>query len=108
MKKRQHSSTSKEAHESVKPFKQEMWIKILEGLEKMKVGGTYEEISHAINARPDQVARRMSELEEQMRVFKTGITRNTSSGRKATVWQLVGSLPKTEKEKTIQNQLSFL
>lgn len=108
MKKRQHSATSQEAHESVKPFKQEMWMKILNGLEAVKIGATYEELSVIIGARPDQVARRMSELEGQMRVFKTGITRSTSSGRQATVWQSYSVLPKTEKQKEAQDFLNEL
>jgi len=108
MKKKAYSPTSKAAHDSVKPFKQEMWMKILNGLETVKVGATYEELSVVIGVRPDQVARRMSELESQMRVFKTGLTRPTSSGRQATVWQAYSVLPKTDKEKEAQDFLNEL
>jgi len=107
MKKRQHSPTSKEAHESVKPFKNIMWEKIIAGLEKLKVGGHFEDISAAAGLEPQQTWKRLSELESQGRIYKTGIVRTTSSGRKACVWQLTGSLPKTDKERTIQKQLSL-
>lgn len=108
MKKRQHSPTSKAAHDSVKPFKEAMWLKIEKGLEEIKIGATFDELATHLSVHPDQVWRRLSELEEQGRIYKTGITRTSARNRKATVWQRVANLPKTEKERTIQKQLSFL
>ena len=108
MKKRQHSPTSKAAHDSVRPFKSVMWDKIIEGLEKLKVGGNFEQIAEAAGIQPSQCWKRLSELSEQGRIYNTGIVRTTSSGRKAAVWQLMGNLPKTEKERQQMKQLSLL
>ena len=49
MAKRQHRATSKEAHESVKEHKAAMYGKIIEGLEKLKVGGNFEAVAMAAN-----------------------------------------------------------
>ena len=108
MKKRQYSATSKEAHESVKPFKAQMYLKIEEGLSKLKVGGTPHEIAVAMGMKDDQVWKRMDEMRNIGIVYDTGIRRINPSGRKATVWQLTKSLPKTEKERNIVNQLKLL
>lgn len=108
MKKRQHSPTSKMAHDSIKPFKEAIWLQIEQGLEKLAVGGTFHEISRETGLKEDQVWKRLSEMEEQHRVYKTGLTRTNPSGRKSTVWQLISKTPKTEKERTIQKQLSLL
>lgn len=107
MKKRQFSETSKAAHNSIKPLKAAMWLRIEQGLEELKVGATFDELATHLNVHPDQVWRRLSELEEQGRIYKTGITRTSARNRKATVWQRIGNLPKTEKERTIQKQLSL-
>lgn len=96
--KRKHRATSKEAHESIKPVKQIMWSKIEAGMEKLKVGGNFEEISKAAGLEPAQTWKRLSELERNGIIFNSGITRPTSSGRKAIVWQLYSLLPKTNKQ----------
>lgn len=88
-KKREHRATSKEAHESVKPHKEAMYEKIIEGLRKLKVGGTFEEISAAAGIEPAQCWKRLPEMVENGTVFNVGTTRTTSSGRKAMVRQLV-------------------
>lgn len=89
-KKRQHRSTSKEAHESVKEHKQETYSKILEGMKSLKVGGTFEEIATSCELKPEQVWKRLGEMVELKIIYNTGYTRTTSSGRKAMVRQIVG------------------
>lgn len=86
--KRQHRSTSKAAHDSVKEHKREMYIKIIDGLRKLKVGGTFEETAYACGLKPEQVWKRLPELIEMGVVYNVGTTRKTSTGRKAMVRQL--------------------
>src|SRR5688572_12642104 len=88
-KKREHRATSSDAHESVKEHKEAMYEKIIEGMRKLKVGGTFEEISEASGLKPEQVWKRLPEMVENGTVFNVGTTRPTSSGRKAMVRQLV-------------------
>lgn len=87
-KKRNNPVTSRLAHESVKEHKQVMYDKIIEGLEKLKVGGNFDEIARSANLKPEQVWKRLSELVESGVCFNVGITRPTSSGRQAMVRQL--------------------
>lgn len=104
MKQRQHRPTSKQGEEYIRPFKPSHKQKIAEGLEKLRVGGTYEEISMATGLREDQVWKRMSNLVEDKKVFDTGITRTLKSGLQGIVWQLKNlpivnhENPKTDKE----------
>lgn len=88
--KRPHRATSKEAHESVKDHKAAMYEKIIIGLQRLKVGGTFEEIAKAAGLEPAQVWKRLPEMVEGEKVYNVGTTRKTSSGRKAMVRQLVG------------------
>lgn len=87
-KKRAFRETSHEAHESVKEHKQLMYDKIVKGLEKLKVGGTFEEIAKAANLKPEQVWKRLPEMDELGITFDTGIKRKLSSGRNGMVRQL--------------------
>lgn len=89
-KKRQHRATSKEAHESIKDHKAAMYEKIIKGLERLRVGGTFQEIATASGLKDAQVWKRLPEMVEMGKVYNTGTTRSTSSGRKAMVRQLVG------------------
>jgi hypothetical protein len=89
MKKREHKPTSKAAHESVKPLKEAYWQKILEGLDDLKVGGTFAEIATAAKLKPEQVWKRLSEMQADGKIYDTGITRVLPSGRKGIVWQSV-------------------
>jgi hypothetical protein len=104
MAQRQHKATSKAAHESIKPCKNFYHEKIIAGLQKLKVGGNYEQVAMASEIRPDQAWRRLSELVKAGKVYDTGITRKLSSGRSGVVWQLVGleyvdpGNPKTDNE----------
>lgn len=82
-------STSKAAHDSMKNAKSSYWEKIEEGLNKLKVGGTFSEISVASGVKPEQVWKRLSEMQRDGKIYDTGITRALPSGRQGTVWQLV-------------------
>ena len=81
-------STSRLAHDSIKPAKQAYWDKIIDGLKKLKVGGTFSEISMCIGVSPDHVWKRLSELERDGKIYNTGMTRKLPSGRAGSVWQL--------------------
>lgn len=108
MKKRQHKPTSKAGENFIASFKPSHKSKILEGLEKLKVGGTQEEIAKVAGLREDQVWKRLSELETDGKIFNAGITRKLKSGLHGIVWQLKGlkateEAPVIEKQKKKQN-----
>lgn len=114
---RQHRATSKAAHESVKDHKQVMYDKIKVGMERLRIGGTFEEIAKVCGLKPEQVWKRLPEMVEAGTVYNVGITRKTSSGRSAMVRQLVGmkavdaTMNKTQaqlKAHKVLQQLSFL
>ena len=113
---RQHKPTSSAGHDHIKPFKPNHKQKILEGLERLRIGGTQEELAAIIGLRPDQVWKRMTDLQKDGSVFDTGITRKLKSGLQGIVWQKVGlkpidtSNPKTtaqQKAKHTIQQLQF-
>lgn len=86
--KHQVKSTSRAAHESIMPAKAYYHKKVIEGLEKLKVGGTFAEIADAVDVKHDKIWKRISEVAKLEIVFDTGITRKLPSGRQGTVWQL--------------------
>lgn len=88
--KRKHHPTSKEGEEHIKPFKPSHRSKISSGLDKLRVGGTFEEIAIASSLRDDQVWKRLSEMEKDSEIFNTGITRKLRSGVHGIVWQKAG------------------
>lgn len=90
MTKRTHKPTSKAGEIYIAPAKASHKQKIAEGLDKLKVGGTYEEISKVTGLREDQVWKRMVDLVNDKLVFDTGITRKLKSGLQGIVWQLIG------------------
>ncbi len=97
-------ATSKAAHDSIKSAKGYYHQKVLEGLTKLRVGGTFAEIALAVGLAPDKIWKRMSELQKEQKIYDTGITRALPSGRKGTVWQIYGlnyadpENPKTDTE----------
>jgi len=116
--KRQFRITSKQGEVHIKPFKPNHKAKIVEGLERLKIGGTQEEIALVCGLRADQVWKRMNDLVADEKVYDTHITRKLKSGVSGIVWQLVGkkpvevtSNPKTQEQlkaaKTLK-QLSLL
>lgn len=94
MNKRTHKPTSKAGENFIASFKPSHKSKILEGLEKLKVGGTQEEIAKTTGLREDQVWKRLSELQTDGKIFDTGITRKLKSGLQGIVWQLEGQTVK--------------
>jgi hypothetical protein len=80
--------TSIEAYRSVQEMKDDHYVKIINALKEMKVGGNYEEISLRCGLSKDQVNRRLSELVDKNVIYNTGMARPTSSGRNAMVRQL--------------------
>lgn len=111
MKKREHKPTSKAGETFIASFKPSHKSKILEGLEKLKVGGTQEEIAKTTGLREDQVWKRLSELETDGKIFNAGITRKLKSGLHGIVWQLNGmkateEAPIIEKPKKKQRFIS--
>ncbi len=105
MTKRKQPITSILAHNSVKDAKSAMYVKIEEGLNKLRVGGNFEEIAKASNLEPAQVWKRLSEMVELGICFNTGITHKTSSGRSAMVRQLTDLKPKPQTGKVVQVDL---
>lgn len=85
---RKQPITSILAHESVKESKEAMFVKIAAGLEKLKVGGTFDEVAAITGMKPAQVWKRFSEMFKLDIIFNTGITRPGVSGRLCSVWQL--------------------
>lgn len=109
MKKREHKPTSKAGETFIASFKPSHKSKILEGLEKLKVGGTHQELSQITGLREDQVWKRLSELVTDGKIFDTGITRKLKSGLCGIVWQLSGlsaqeQAPVIEAPKKIKKQ----
>lgn len=90
---RRTPTTSKLAHESIKDAKVAMYTKIEDGMNKLRVGGNFEEIAAASNLEPAQVWKRLSEMVDLGICFNTGVTHKTSSGRSAMVRQLTNLKP---------------
>jgi hypothetical protein len=88
MTKRHTPITSILAHDSIKESKAEMYRRIIEGLNKLRTGGTFDEISIASNLKPQQVWKRLSEMQGLGLIFNVGTTRPGASGRSCSVWQL--------------------
>lgn len=109
--------TSKEGEAFIKPHKQNHKNKIVEGLERLRIGGTQEELALVTGLRPDQVWKRMIDLQKDELVFDTGIKRKLRSGVNGIVWQLKGrkvvgasTFPQTQRQQNVVNtlkQLSF-
>lgn len=104
MKKREHRATSKAAHDSVKEHKAAMYEKIIEGLKKLKTGGTFEEVAISSGITPAQCHKRLPELIEMGKVYNCGYTRKTSSGRNAMVRQLIGLGYKNENNEPVKKK----
>jgi len=101
MKKRTNPITSILAHESVKERKEGMYAKIIAALERLKVGGTSEEIATECKLEHAQVWKRLSELRDRPEpiVYDVGITRKSSKGRKSMVRQLTSILKASNEPK---------
>lgn len=92
-------STSKDAYESIKgEMQQNHYTKILSALELVECA-IYEDIASLTGMERHQVGRRLSELEGQNKVYRTGIKKPTSTGRLAYCYSLIGTgLPAAEEK----------
>lgn len=79
--------TSKRAARSVKKFANDLCSVIL--AELMNGEGTYEELAERTGLRPDQVWRRLSDLEKHGKAYATKLEKRGSSGRCQRVWKAV-------------------
>jgi hypothetical protein len=91
--KRKRNQNSKAAHEFTKPAKKAYWEKIMDALNDLKGGATFEELADKAGLRPDQVWRRLSEMERDGKIFNTGVSRPLKSGCSGAVWQSSNSSP---------------
>lgn len=89
-KKRAHKATSKAADEFMEPHRTPTQKKILTGMKKLKVGGTFEQIAAASDLKPSQVWKRLSEMRDLNIIYECGYTRLLSSGVQGIVWQVQG------------------
>ncbi len=107
MPKRNQPITSILAHNSIKESKSAMYAKIVETLEKLKIGGISEEIAEKAELKHSQVWKRLSELRDADTpiVYNVGTTRIGSSGRACMIWQLTSLKPKPQIGKVVQVDL---
>ena len=77
--------TSKQAAESTRAFAGQ-FKNIIEA-ELKKAPGTFEDIAGRTGLRPDQVWRRLSDLERESRAFPTNETKRGSGGRNQRIWK---------------------
>lgn len=98
MSNRKNPPTSIAAHRQANELKSEHYEKIIKALRKIRAGGIYTEIATISGMRPDQVGRRLSEMEAAQVVFKVGNTRPTPAKRQAAVYQLYQEYLSGEKE----------
>ena len=99
--------TSLLAHESLKESKAAMYVKIIEGLNKLRVGGTFDELSVVTGLKPQQIWKRYSEMAALGMIFNTGITRKGVSGRSCRVWQLTDLTPTSTPIKINTSETTF-
>jgi predicted transcriptional regulator len=100
---RSHRATSKLAEQRSKHFRGGHKVKILEALERLPVGATFEQIAVEAGLTDSQTWKRLSELSAAGLIFDTGITRKLKSGSPGIVWQLT-----SRKEKVNFNNQSEL
>ena len=80
--------TSILAHESIKPSKEVLHSKILEGMRKIKKG-TFREIAEASNLTEQQVWKRLSEMESKGLISDSGEKKLCNvSHRLCGIWQI--------------------
>lgn len=85
-----HSGTSKEAAEKMRPAASSDRARILKFLTGKLGGMTDEEMQRALKLNPNTQRPRRIELVVAGKVRDSGKTRETASGRKATIWEAVG------------------
>ena len=75
------------AHQSIKPSKESLYIKIKSALKVIEIG-TFREIAKQANLQDMQVWKRLSEMERMNIISNVSDKRCAVSGRKCSVWIL--------------------
>ena len=81
------NQNSIDAHESIKPSKESIYIKIKTALHVIEKG-TFREIAKQANLQDMQVWKRLSEMERMNIISNVSDKRCAVSGRKCSVWIL--------------------
>ena len=84
------NQNSIDAHESIKPSKESLYIKIKTAL-KVIEKGTFREIATECKLQPDQVWKRLSEMERMNIISNVSDKRCEISGRSCSVWTLTNN-----------------
>lgn len=84
------NQNSIDAHESIKPSKESIYIKIKSAL-KVIEKGTFREIATECKLQPDQVWKRLSEMERMNIISNVSDKRCEISGRSCSVWTLTNN-----------------
>ena len=80
------NQNSIQAHNSIKPSKEFIHAKIVKALTVIG-SGTFREIATECNMQPDQIWKRLSELERLGKIENVSDKICTVSGRSCSVWQ---------------------
>lgn len=93
-----HPQTSMEAYRALQPeHLRKMYQRIINALQSLGTA-TYEELADCLNCRePNQISRRLKEMEKMELIWKPGGKRLTKRRRNAFVYQLTAQ-PKTDQE----------
>ena len=81
------NQNSIDAHQSIKPSKESLYIKINSALQVIEKG-TFREIAKQANLQDMQVWKRLSEMERMNIISNVSDKRCAVSGRKCSVWIL--------------------
>ena len=84
------NNNSIQAHESVKPSKEAIHAKITKALSVIQ-SGTFREIATECNMQPDQIWKRLSELERLGKIENVSDKVCEISKRSCSVWQLTNN-----------------
>jgi len=84
------NQNSIDAHESIKPSKESIYIKIKSALQVIEKG-TFREIAKQANLQDMQVWKRLSEMERMNIISNVSDKRCEISGRSCSVWTLTNN-----------------
>ena len=84
------NNNSIQAHESIKPSMEFIHAKIVKALSVIQ-SGTFREIATECNMQPDQIWKRLSELERLGKIENVSDKRCEISGRSCSVWTLTNN-----------------
>lgn len=84
-------TNSQIAHESIKPYKEDLHSKIFDALEKIE-SGSFRDIAKASGLRDEQVWKRLSEMEKENKIENFSTKLCEISHRPVSVWRIKTSL----------------